>query len=66
MADIDIDLFKKHGRTDEPTDEHIPLSPVPPIKGSTWEPEREQETSFEGSSVLYKEYLVGKIYEKYR
>ena len=58
MADIDIDPFGgmehpasgEHGRTDEPMDEHIPLSPrstgwgftsgvlVTP-GGSTWEPE---------------------------
>ena len=34
--------------------------------GSTWEPECEQETSFGGrsrTSILHKEYLVGKIYE---
>ena len=52
MADVDIDPFEKHDRTDEPTDEHIPLSPVPPIGGLTWEPEHEQETSFKVSSVL--------------
>ena len=36
MADIDINPFEgaerpasgEHGRTEEPTDEHIPLSPV--------------------------------------
>ena len=50
-------------------DEHIPLTPVTPGR-STWEPEREQETSF-GSpeallsrgEILHKEYLVGEIYE---
>ena len=31
---------------------------------STWEPEREQETSFRGTSVLHKEYVVGEIYEQ--
>ena len=48
-------------------DEHISLTPV---GGSTWEPEREQETSFGGpeaqlsrGEVLHKEYLVGEIYE---
>ena len=31
---------------------------------STWEPEiGEQETSFGGTSVLHKEYLVGEIYK---
>ena len=70
MADIDIDPFSEHeSRPEEPTDEHIPLTPVG--EGSTWEPERgEQETSFGGPEVplsrgeiLHKEYLVGEIYE---
>ena len=65
MADIDIDPFGEHDRTEEPTDENIPLTPV---GGSTWEPTHEQETSFgghsaRGTSVLHKEYLVGEIYE---
>ena len=64
MADVDIDPFGEHeSRPEEPTDEHIPLDPVTPGGGSTWEPEREQETSFGGTSVLHKEYLVGEIYE---
>ena len=71
MADIDIDQFgEQESRPEEPTDEHIPLDPVTP-GGSTWEPEREQETSFGGrsaplrggTSVLHKEYPVGEIYE---
>ena len=49
MADIDIDPFGEHeSRPEEPTDEHIPLTPVG--GRSTWEPEREQETSFRGRS----------------
>ena len=65
MAAIDIDPFGEHeSRPEEPTDEHIPLDPVTPFGGrSTWELEREQETSFRGKSVLHKEYLVGEIYE---
>ena len=42
MADVDIDPFGDHDRTEsrtEVTDESIPLTPV---RGSTWEPEREQ------------------------
>ena len=36
MADIDIDPFGQHeSRTDEPTDEHIPLDPVTPGRSST-------------------------------
>ena len=70
MTDIDIDPFGEHeSRTEEPTDEHIPLTPVTPGR-STWEPERKQETSFGSPEVLlsrgeilHKEYLVGEIYE---
>ena len=71
MPDIDIDPFGEHdrteSRTDEPTDEHIPLTPVGPrgaplhIGGrSTWEPTCEQETSFRGESqrtTLMKDYM---------
>ena len=41
MADADIDPFGEHeSRTNEPTDEHIPLDPVTPVGGrSTWEPD---------------------------
>ena len=70
MADIDIDPFGEHeSRTEEPTDENIPLTPVTPGR-STWEPECEHETSFGSPEVplsrgeiLYKEYLVGEIYK---
>ena len=62
MADIDIDPFEEHeSRPEEPTDEHISLTLVG--GRSTWELEHEQETSFGGTSVLHKEYLVGEIYE---
>ena len=67
MADVDIDPFGEYeSRPEEPTHEHIPLDLVTLGRSSTWEPEREQETSFGGisrTSVLHKEYLVGKIYE---
>ena len=51
MADIDIDLFGEHeSRTEEPTDEHISLTPVG-LGRSTWEPDQgEQKTSFGGES----------------
>ena len=70
MADIDIDPFGEHeSRTEEPTDENIPLTLVTPGR-STWEPECEQEMSFGSPEVplsrgeiLHKEYLVGEIYE---
>ena len=67
MADIDIDPFGEHElRTDEPMDEHTPLDPVTPGRSSTWEPEREQETSFRGESQrtkLMKDY-VKDLYER--
>ena len=55
MADIDIDPFGEHeSRTEEPTDEHIPLDLVTPGR-STWEPDRgEQEISFGGESQRTK------------
>ena len=44
MADVDIDHFGEHeSRTEEPTDEHIPLDPVTPGRSSTWEPDLHSE-----------------------
>ena len=67
MEDIDINLFGEHElRPEEPTDEHIPLDPVTPVEGSTWEPTCEQETSFRGESQrakLMKNY-VKDLYKK--
>ena len=67
MADIDINPFGEHNRTesrpDESTGGNIPLTPV---GGSTWEPEHEQETSFRGTSherEVSKEELVKKLYQ---
>ena len=70
MADVDINPFGEHkSRTDDHTEENIPLTPVTPGR-STWEPEHEQEMSFGSPEVplsrgeiLHKEYLVGEIYE---
>ena len=70
MADIDINPSGEHeSRTEEPTDENIPLTLVTPGR-STWEPEHEHEMSFGSPEVplsrgeiLHKEYLVGEIYE---
>ena len=66
MADIDMDPFGElESRPEEPTDEHIPLDPVTPER-STWELEREQETSFGGESQrtkLMKDY-VKDLYKK--
>ena len=47
MADVDIDPFGEHDRTESRLDENIPLHPATPVGGgSTWEPECDQETSF--------------------
>ena len=73
MADIDIDPFEEHdrteSRTDEMTNETFPLTP----RGGSFVTQAQvhlasgkQETSFGGEihgSVLHKEYLVGEIYE---
>ena len=51
MADIDIDPFGEHElKTEEPTDENIPLTLVTPRR-STWEPERQHEMSFGSPEV---------------
>ena len=69
MADIDIDPFGEHeSRTEEPTDENIPLDLVTPVGGgSTWQPTREQETSSGGResqrTKLMKDY-VRDLYKK--
>ena len=40
MADIDTYPFGEHeSRTDEPTDEHISLTPVGGGRSSNWEPD---------------------------
>ena len=64
MADVDIDPFGEHGRTESRTDEtgeNIPFTPVGGGRSSTWEPDRgEQETSFGGESQrtsLMKDYV---------
>ena len=67
MADININPVGEHeSRTDEPTDEHISLTPVG-RRRLTWEPDQgEQETSFGGESQrtkLMKDY-VKDLYKK--
>ena len=60
MADIDIDPFGEHDRTEYRTDETGENIPLTPVGGSTWEPEHEQETSFRGESQrtkLMKDYV---------
>ena len=68
MADVDINPFDEHDRTESRPDESIPLPPVTPVVGSTWEPEwGEQETSFRGGeshrTKLVKDY-VRDLYKK--
>ena len=67
MEDIDVDPFGEHeSRTEEPTDEHIPLDPVTPGR-SIWEPDRrEQETSFgeESQRTKLMEDYVRDLYKK--
>ena len=66
MADVDIDPFGEHeSRPEEPTDEHISLTPVG--GGSTWEPTREQETSFgrrESQRIKLMKDYVKDLYTK--
>ena len=70
MADVDIDPFggvttergetsgERESRPDKPTGESIPLTPV---GGSTWEPEREQETSFGGGESQRNRMLRDRV-----
>ena len=53
MADIDINPFGDHNKTNsnpDETGENIPFIPGGVIEGSTWEPEQKQETTFGGTS----------------
>ena len=62
---MDIDPFggAEWGREHESrTDENIPLIPVG--GGSTWEPEREQETSFRGLSGVRARLNAGYVEDK--
>ena len=70
MADVDIDPFgERESRPEEPTDENVPLDPITPGREGvqTWEPTREQETSFGGResqrTKLMKDY-VKDLYKK--
>ena len=69
MADVDIDPFGKHDKTEEQpnTGETIPFTPPVVIKTPSWEPEREQETSFgrgKTQSTRLKEPFVKKLYQE--
>ena len=71
MADIDINPFGEHDRTESRTDETGGNIPLTPVGGSTWEPTHEQETSFGGENhrtKLVNDYvrdLYQKLSEKY-
>ena len=69
MADVDINPFGEHElRPEEQTDENIPLTPVGggwalraqgrTVTPSTWEPTREQETSFGGIQSQRNRVLI--------
>ena len=62
MADIDTDPFEEHeSRTEEPTDEHIPLDPVGG-RSSTWEPERgEQKRLFGGRESQRNKLVISQV-----
>ena len=68
MADVAIDPFSDHDKTDSHPDtgENIPLTPEGAIRGSTWKPECKQETSFGGTSLreeVLRERVKG-VYQK--
>ena len=65
MADIDINPFGEHDRTESRTDETGENIPLTPVKGgSTWEPEREQETTFGGLSGVRAWLNAGFVEDK--
>ena len=76
MTDVDIDPFGEHElRLQEPTDENIPLSTVTPggpegtpYSGgrSTWEPMRQQETSFRGRESQRTELMKDYVKDLYK
>ena len=55
MADVDINPFGEHDKTDshlDETSENIPLTPGRAMGGGfSWEPDHEQETSFRGGKT---------------
>ena len=70
MADIDIDTFGQHDKTDSHSDETgetIPLTPEGVMGGgSAWEPECKQETSFgrkSHESEIVKEEQIEEFYQ---
>ena len=67
MADIDTDPFGEHElRLEEPTDENIPLDPVPPVGRSSWEPTHEQETSFGGRESQRTKLMKDNVKDLYK
>ena len=70
MADVDINPFGNHDKTDLHPDEgeSIPLTPEVEIGGgSSWEAEREQKTSFGGRKAQERrltESYVDSLYKE--
>ena len=76
MADIDIDLFGEHNRTESRTDEtgeNIPIPLVTPVGlggaplsggGSTWEPEQEMSFGGECQRTSLMKVYVKDLYKK--
>ena len=71
MADVDIDPFGEHDKTDshpDDTGENIPLNAGGGVMGgSTWEPEHEHETSFGGGKTQERRLIdsyVDSLYKK--
>ena len=64
MADVDIDPFGEHNRTESRTDETGENIPLTPVRGSTWEPMHEQKTSFGGLSRARVRLNAGFVEDK--
>ena len=66
MADIDINPFGEHDRTESRTEEPMgENSPLTPVGGrSTWEPEPKQETSFRGLSGTRASLMAGFVEDR--
>ena len=57
MADVDIDPFgENESRPEEPTDEHIPLDPVTPGGGSTWDPRGSRALRAHGNQNMNRKH----------
>ena len=69
MADVDIDLFGEHDKTDlhpDDTSENIPFPLVNLGGESTWESEHEQEMSFGGRAQerRHTDFYLDSLYKE--